>query len=151
MSPAQSQVVQRLIEKIEAALPANAVDRFTSLSPGQQALAEAVVHLQYGRLLDARIISERALGDLHAPGDEWVNDLLADMDAAIKNQQTGVWPWAWFLSSAAATAYLGSHHRWLSASAFGLATLLLTIPLIQATAVFNTMTRRFRRAPGQQQ
>lgn len=72
----------RLVEAIANALPKNYYADYEVLSPGQQALADALVYLHYQRLPQARDICAEAMGDPRCPGDRWVKDLLEAIDIA---------------------------------------------------------------------
>lgn len=78
--------VQRLIEAIESQLPPYAMQEggYARMSPGQRALTEAIVYLNYHHLEKARVICAEALDDPVGPGREWVASLLEAIDVAAK-------------------------------------------------------------------
>lgn len=76
--------VVRIIEAIAKVLPEQYVADYELLSPGQQALADAMVYLSHQRLPQARAICAEAMGDPRCPGDAWVKDLLDAIDIATK-------------------------------------------------------------------
>lgn len=80
--------VKRLVITIRKNLPAVSLDEYKSLSPGQQALMDASIYLEFHRLDQAAIICAEALGDPRTPGDAWIRSLIKAIALAQRLHDT---------------------------------------------------------------
>lgn len=93
ISDETAQPVTKLIQAIRANLPLVYAERFNELSPGQQALANASIYLEYHRLDQAAEICATAFGDAQTPGDEWISTLIEAIRIVKQMPGTDVQAW----------------------------------------------------------